>query len=104
MRTGCSQMDICTESHLFGHEIFPIFRKSPFLFFQILCLHFMAPTFSHFLLLFPPLRKTEREKQHEEEILPRFKITVHSERHLFSEGQLFSNCFPTERTGISAEG
>lgn len=73
-------MDICIESHLFGDEIFPVFRKTPF--FQTPCLHFMVPTLSPFLLSFPPLRKTEGEKQHEE-VLPRFKITAYSEKHSF---------------------
>lgn len=95
-------MDICIESHLFGDKIFPVFRKSPF--FQIPRLHFMVPTLPPFLLSFLPPRNTEGEKQHEEEVLPRFKITVHSEKQPFFEGQLFSDNFPTGKTEISAEG
>lgn len=58
----------------------------------------MVPTLFPFLLSFPPLRKTEWEKQHEKDALPRFKKPVHSEKHPWFEGQFFSNNFSTGKT------
>jgi len=53
----------------------------------------VVATLSPFLLSFPSLRKLKDEKKREEEILPRFKITAHSEKHSFFEGQLFFRQF-----------